>query len=687
MRNKEEIKIFHMIKLMPTFVILISFISLYFLYENNQTHFNNEVDRLTKEALIEKEDLIKGEVLRVFDYIQTQKSLTKERMQANLKERVHEAHTIATSIYNNNRDKTDEQVQTLISEALRNVRFNDGRGYFFIYESNGINVMHPILPHLQQTNLWNFKDEKGLYVIREISAITKKHGEGAMTWWWKNALDTQTEYEKMGYAKHFDPFDWFIGTGDFVVDYEGQLKKELLSVINKIRYGKEGYIFVIDQNGTFLSHVKKSYIGSNRLDYKDARGVFVNKEILSIGKAGQGFLSYVGTIKPSTGEASRKRSFVIGVDDWQWVIGSGAYLDDIADIVARRTALLKEKNSKELMQHIVFALIFSFFLLIVSLSFSYILKKRFRRYQEKVHQKSIELNELNANLEVLVSSRTKALEVANVDLESTLSHLKSTQSKLLESEKMASMVGLVSGMAHEFNTPLGIMVTSISQLETEIEYLFGRLRSQKLTRQDLERVEQSWAIGYRLLDVNLQRSVHLVKSFKSLSIHNASDDLQTFPIKILIDSVRDDFVELFEKEGVKLTLKIEKDITLTSYQWVLGEVLSQLIKNSLTHGLTDIENPRVEVEVQENAGEVTIYYSDNGCGSEEVDKIFEPFYTTKRGSDCTGLGLPIIYNQVIHKLLGTITCTFNEEKGLAFIIKFPADLSSPIVTEQGKGSL
>jgi len=682
MTNKEEVKIFRIVKLMPIFVILISLFSIYILYKNNQVHLTEEVERLTAQVMLEKENVMKNEVLRVYDHIKAQKRLTAAKMQANLKERVQEAHTILSSIYNNNRDKSDQQIKKLITDTLRDLRFNGKRGYFFIYETNGVNVMHPILPHLQGKNLWDFKDIKGDYVIQNISDIAKKRGEGALIWWWKKPLDEQTEYEKMGYVKYFAPFDWFIGTGDFIVDYEGQLQEELLSEIIKIRYGEDNYIFIIDQEGIFLSHAKHSYIGTNRLDYKDADGVLVNKEILSIGKTGQGFLSYMASVTASENKPSLKRSFVIGFDDWQWVIGSGIYLDGIADIVARRTLLLQQKNSKELLQHIVFAVFISLGLFFTSLFFSHRIKKRFLDYQEKVHQKNISLYNLNLNLERLVFSRTTALAEANQNLQSTLSDLESTQGRLLESEKMASMVGLVTGMAHELNTPLGIMVTSISQVESEVEYLFERLKSQQLTRKDLQRVEQSWLLGFRLLDDNLQRSVRLVKNFKSLSTHNASDEMQTFSMRSLLDSIADTFVNQFKESDVKIDLVIEKDIILINYQWVLGEVLSQLINNSLTHGLVNIANPRITIDAQEEAGEVMINYSDNGCGSEEVDKIFEPFYTTKRGSDCTGLGLPIIYNQIIYKLQGSVSSSRCEKQGLAFMIKIPKDISLPIGDEE-----
>jgi len=675
MTNKAEVKIYRFVKLVPIFVILISFFSIYVLYKNNQTLFNQEVDRLTKRVLLDKENLMKSEVLRVYDFIEEKKSLTTEKMQADLKERVNGAYTIASSIYNNNRDKSNQEIKKLITDTLRDIRFNGGRGYFFIFESKGMNVLQPIFPQLEGTNLWDFKDIKGHYIVRKMSEITTKQGEGFMTWWWQKPSAPEIKLEKIGYGKHFAPFDWYIGTGDFIVDYEEQLKKELLVSINKIRYGKEGYIFIIDHKGTLLSHVKKSYIGTNRIHYKDENGLFVTRALLSIGRAGQGFLSYMASVTPSADGAARKRSFVIGFDDWQWVIGSGAYLDDIASIVAHETAKLQEKNSKELTQNIIFAILLSFSLLILSLFFTKILKMRFLQYQDKVHKKNIALYNLNLNLERLVFTRTTALGAVNLDLKATLTHLKRTQNELIESKKMSSMVGLVTGMAHELNTPLGIMVTSISQIEKEITSLFDKVKSQQLTRKELIKIEESWSLGSHLVESNLQRSIHLVKNFKLLSSSYGADNLECFSIRLLLKSLMDLFSKPFKELGVTLTIDLEEDITLTCYQWVLNGVLDQLIKNSLTHGFEGTSSPCIHIAAQQVDDDIEITYSDNGCGSENIEKIFEPFYTTKRGSDCTGLGLPIIYNQVIHKLSGTITCAIDDKQGLVFVINIPIDLT------------
>ena len=177
MLNKDEINILRTVKLAPLFILVLSLIAIVLIFKNNNSHFKSEVDRIRTDSVIERTLLIKNEVLKVHDLIKNEKAQSIKRIKENLQARVREAHAIASSIYRNNQDKNKAEIKSLISDALRDIRFNKGRGYFFVYQSDGLSVMHPILPHLQNTNIWDFKDVKGSYVIRNLSNIATSIGE------------------------------------------------------------------------------------------------------------------------------------------------------------------------------------------------------------------------------------------------------------------------------------------------------------------------------------------------------------------------------------------------------------------------------------------------------------------------------------------------------------------------------
>jgi len=678
MLNKDEIKILRTVKLVPLFILVLSLAAILFIYKSNNDHFNAEVERIRADSILEEIILIKNEVLKVHNLIKSEKAQSIKKIKTSLQERVREAHAIASSIYRNNQDKDESEIKLLISDALRDIRFNKGRGYFFVYQNDGLSVMHPILTHLQNTNLWDFQDVKGDYVIRELSNIATTQGEGFLRWWWKKPADTKTEYEKIGYSKHFAPFDWFIGTGDYVLDYEKELKVEILERISRVKYGKDGYIFVVNDKGVYLNHIETEHIGKNRLDLVDSNGFLITQEIIKAAKSGEDYLSYIGTIKPSTGLPANKTSFIKGFKDWQWAIGSGTYLDDIESIILAKKVALNETNQQKLIQMLVIGTTVSLILLIISLAFANNIKKRFLRYKLNVTEKTQQLNELNLNLEDKITDRTKALAASNEELELTLKSLKNTQTKLIASENMASMVSLVTGVAHELNTPLGIMVTSLSQIENEVEKTFDKIKSQKLSRSELQRSEEACRLGVELLNSSLSKSILLIKSFKSLSTFNQHEELQSFSLNKLMQSLSDSYQAILREHHTQLTLNFESEVTMNSYKDVIIDVFNQLIDNSLTHAFSNIDSPSITLNIQEKDTDIVINYFDNGLGlgDEGTSKVFDLFYTTKRNTGCTGLGMPIVYNQITQKLLGSIDYVQQEKQGVLFTIRIPAQIKN-----------
>lgn len=410
MVNKEEKKILNLIKILPIFIIIFSVIVTYIIISDNNTKFEFEIKKLQIDSTNQKKELLKNEVQRVYQFIKNEENETITKIKFNVKEKVYEAHTIATSIYTNNKNKSKDEIIKLIKDALRNIRFNNNRGYFFIYETSGNNILHPIKTQIEGMNLWNFKDVKGHYVIRKLSKIVKDKKEGFLTWWWTKPNDKRTEYQKIGFSKFFAPYDWIIGTGEYVEDYKKVLKNSILRRIDKIKYGKNGYFFIVDEKGVYLSHYKKEYINKNRINLRDANGFLITKEIINAGQKKEGgFISYIGTIKPSTGKASKKISYILGYKPWEWAIGTGAYLSDINQMILKKRKKLEEKNKEQMIKIFVICFLISIVLFIISIIFSNIIKNKFDHYKKNVDKKAKELNELNKTLEEKVEKRTKDL--------------------------------------------------------------------------------------------------------------------------------------------------------------------------------------------------------------------------------------------------------------------------------------
>ena len=159
--------------------------------------FEVESRDLKEEYLAQQKALVKQEVDRVVDYIEYQRSTTEHSLKKELQAQVERGHAIADNIYNRyQQSKSEEEIKGLIREALRPVRFYDNRGYYFIYDMQGNNVLLPFSPQLEGKNLWDLQDSKGEYTIRRMVEMVREQGEGFLDWYWYKPGETKADGEE-----------------------------------------------------------------------------------------------------------------------------------------------------------------------------------------------------------------------------------------------------------------------------------------------------------------------------------------------------------------------------------------------------------------------------------------------------------------------------------------------------------
>lgn len=151
-------------------------ISLYFQFEN----FKQESKLIQKDYINIKKREVKTEVHKVYNQIEQKEKEINNHIKELLKKRVHLAHTIATSIYNDNINvKTDKEIKYLIVTALKNISFSNKRAYFFINRNDGRAILFNTKSKLDEnSNIWNLKDKAGKLFIQEQSNIALKKDEG-----------------------------------------------------------------------------------------------------------------------------------------------------------------------------------------------------------------------------------------------------------------------------------------------------------------------------------------------------------------------------------------------------------------------------------------------------------------------------------------------------------------------------
>lgn len=291
-----------------------------------------------------------------------------------------------------------------------------------------------------------------------------------------------------------------------------------------------------------------------------------------------------------------------------------------------------------------------------------------------------ELKTLQQGLEFKVKIRTielaekvRELDAAKNRLKKTLSELNQTQEVLIQSEKMAALGGLVAGISHEINTPVGIGVTAISHLEDKLGDIKKKYDCQTMDRGDLESFFNIVTESSNIIAVNLKRASVLINSFKQIAVDQSNDDMREFDLEEYIQEIILSLKPNLKKNSVEITLSMASSITMLSYPGSIAQVITNLIMNSLIHAFPGRQEKYINIEISENDENILLKFTDNGVGmtSETTEKIFDPFFTTRRGQGGSGLGLHLVFN-IINKILqGKISCTSAVGEGTEFEILIP----------------
>lgn len=261
-------------------------------------------------------------------------------------------------------------------------------------------------------------------------------------------------------------------------------------------------------------------------------------------------------------------------------------------------------------------------------------------------------------------------------LEQHIDALQQTRNELLQSEKMASLGRMVAGFAHELNTPVGVAVGAISHAAGALDRIDALLCGEEVDEAALRAQLSSLRSGGDLALSNLQRAASLVHRFKRSSIDQLSEQKRVFPVRETIDDVAFTLQNQLKRGPVLLTVDCPADLRVNGVPGLLEQLLTNLIMNSVQHGFSDgTRQGNIHIAVAAEAGVLRLTYADDGLGMsrEVLERIFEPFYTTRRGSGGSGLGMFLCYNIVTVELAGKIQCDSAPGKGVRFEIEFPCE--------------
>lgn len=262
----------------------------------------------------------------------------------------------------------------------------------------------------------------------------------------------------------------------------------------------------------------------------------------------------------------------------------------------------------------------------------------------------------------------------------TLENLENTQGQLIQSEKMASLGTLTAGVAHEINTPLGIIVTSISLLKERTDEVKGQFSQGTLRKSAMSKFFDAIEKSSDMSTKALERVLTLLGNFKQVAADQVVEEAREINLADYIEEVMSTLSAEIKKSKAQYSYSGETKLSIVTIPGILAQILTNFVTNSLRHAFENKQNGHIQIHVAVMADRgAKIIFQDNGCGmsADVIEKIYDPFFTTKRSQGGTGLGMNIVYNLINKKLEGNIQIESVVGEGTTVTVTLPAKVTMP----------
>ncbi len=263
--------------------------------------------------------------------------------------------------------------------------------------------------------------------------------------------------------------------------------------------------------------------------------------------------------------------------------------------------------------------------------------------------------------------------------------LKRTQQQLLQSQKMASLGQLVAGVAHELNNPISFVlgnVYAMSRYTTRIKQYLDSVHA-GASRQELGKLREELRIDHILKDLSpllegaiegAERTRDIVDGLKRFSATDRNENVKFNLAEIIERSVQ--WVTRATPAKFRVNLNLPNDLPVLGSPGQMQQVIINLIQNAADATEQQAE-PALAVSAQEENGEIIVRFRDNGSGIaiEALEKMFDPFYTTKPVGKGTGLGLSVSYG-IVERHGGMLSASNHPQGGAEFVLRLPRTLAN-----------
>lgn len=267
------------------------------------------------------------------------------------------------------------------------------------------------------------------------------------------------------------------------------------------------------------------------------------------------------------------------------------------------------------------------------------------------------------------------LRTSKEKAETALLELNAAQQNLIDAERLAALGGLVAGVAHEVNNPIGISLTVASSFARRTDMFEAELRSNApLRRSQLEEFVRTSQDAAQQLVANLHRAAELIQSFKQVAVDRSHAERRQFNLSEATDQIIASLRPVLKKAPIALSVDVPDGLMIDGYPGSYGQILTNLFLNAANHAFPDGRAGAISVTAKpRGADDIEIIFTDNGAGmTPDVQRqAFDPFFTTRRNDGGTGLGLHIVYNLVTQQLGGRMMLESRLGQGTTFRIIMP----------------
>jgi len=418
------------------------------------------------------------------------------------------------------------------------------------------------------------------------------------------------------------------------------LQENIVNSIEHLFDRKNGssYIFIYTLNGINVSDPNKPQNrGKNMINTQDINGKFILKELIDKAKDGGGFVKYVWD-NPANGKLSQKVSYAMTFKPWKWIVGTGVYLSEIDELIAKNKVKLKKRLIKYTMEILTLSAMLFWIAFAGIKLINYVIDKEistFREFFQRAVKHNIVIDKRQIHIkefQVLVGyvnemvseihQRNEELKRLNTSLEEKVLDKTATLQKQINYNKqlVKAQDSFIKHSIHEINTPLAVIMTHIDIRKMK----FGE--DKYLTK--IEAASKMIANIYDDLSYMMKKD-------------RFEYDKQWISFSLFVQNRVDFFEEIAEGNTHKITTNIESDINIYMSDIELQRVVDNNLSNAIKYAH---KNTEITVKLYKKEKQAILEFHTFSKEILDTKRIFDSFHQEDEIKGGFGLGLEIVHS-------------------------------------------